>query len=680
MKTKLLTLAFAFFAISTQAQVTIPMPKPGPVPTINIGESSEFKLKNGLTVIVVENHKLPRVSATLTIDNPPFALGDKKGVESLLSEMLGTGTTSISKEDFNKRIEFLGASVNLWESGGSASSLKKYFNEIFSLLADGALNPNFSEEEFEAVKVRYIEGLKSDEKSVENAAARVRDILIYGKNHPFAEYDTKEQIETITLEDVQNYYNTYYKPNNAYLIVVGDITTKEVKKLAKKYFDKWEKGNLSIPALPEAPVVTKTEVDLINMPNAVQSVVGLGYPVQLTKNDPDYYAVQVASTILGGDFNSKLNMNLREANGWTYGARGGVSDSRYVGRFTTNATVRNDVTDGAVKETLKEVRSMTTDKIDAAQLEDVKAKFLGNFILTLERPETVANQTLTTKTNQLSPSFYQDYIKNINAVTVDDVLRVSQKYFRPDQARIIVTGKAEQIGDGLEQLGYAVNYYDSYGNPIAKPVAAAQKTEKTVTQVKDDYIKAIGGADKVAKVKTLKDTGSIDVQGMKGIYTIFRKFPNKTSQHIDLPVAKIKQTYDGEKAFANQGGKNIEVTDGLAELKLTNSLFLPLSEGYKSAEVQGVVTENGKKLYKVYVKDLRRTDYYDVDGGLLIKSEELRDTPAGQFEEITYYTDYKPFDGVLFPTSYVKEVGPQKINITIDTVEVNKNVTDSDFK
>jgi len=680
MKTRILTLAFAFFAVSIQAQQIIPMPNPGPSPTINIGKPNEFKLKNGLTVIVVENHKLPRVSATLTIDNAPVALGNKKGAESLLGDMLGTGTKNISKEDFNKRIEFLGANVNLWESGGQASSLKKYFNEVFSYLADGALNPNFTEEEFEAVKARYIEGLKTDEKSVETAAARVRDILIYGKNHPFAEYDTKEGIASITLTDVQDYYNKNYKPNNAYLIVVGDITTKEVKKLANKYFAKWEKGNVVAPALPKAPEVTKTVVDIINMPNAVQSVVGLGYPVQLTKNDPDYYAVQVASSILGGDFNSKLNMNLREANGWTYGARGGVTDSRYVGRFTTNATVRNDVTAGAVKETLKEVRSMTTDKIDEQRLADVKAKFLGNFILTLERPETVANQALTTKTNQLSPAFYADYIKNINAVTVDDVLRVSKKYFRPDQARIIVTGKAEQIGNDLEQLNYQVNYYDSYGNPIAKPIAAAQKTDKTVTDIVSGYVKAIGGNDKVSKVKTIKENGNVEIQGMKGIYTIFRKFPNKVSSSIKLPVVEIKQTFDGEKATQSQGGQKVEVTDGLPQLKLTNTLFLPLSDGYKSATVEGVISENGKKMFKVNAKDLRRVDFYDVDSGLLVKSEETKDTPVGQMTVITTFADYKPFEGILFPTISVQEFGPQKLNISIDSVEINKNVTDADFK
>ncbi|MBS7334528.1 MAG: insulinase family protein [Weeksellaceae bacterium] len=680
MKTKILTLAFAFFAISLQAQQVIPMPKPGPAPTINIGKPNEFKLENGLTVIVVENHKLPRVSATLTIDNPPFALGAKKGTESLLSEMLGTGTKNISKEEFNERIEFLGANVRLWESGASASSLKKYFTEVFGFMADGALNPNFTEAEFEAVKARYIEGLKSDEKSVESAAARVRDILIYGKNHPFAEYDTQEQIEKITLADVQEYYNKYYKPNNAYLIVVGDITTKEVKKLSKKLFKNWKAGDLNIPALPAVAEVKKTQVDIIDMPNAVQSVVGLGYPVNLTKNDPDYYAVQVASSILGGDFNSKLNMNLREANGWTYGARGGVNDSRYVGTFTTNATVRNDVTDGAVKETLKEVRSMTTDKIDAKQLEDVKAKFLGNFILTLERPQTIANQALTTKTNKLSPSFYSDYIKNINAVTVDDVLRVSKKYFRPDQAKIIVTGKAEQIGDGLEALGYPVTYYDKYGNKTAKPAPSAKKSDKTVQQVTDAYIAAVGGKEKVAKISTLKQSGAVEIQGMKGEYVNYAKTPNKTSVVMKIMGMEIVQTFDGEKAFAKQGANKAEVTDGLPQLKITNTLFLPLSEGYKSAEIQGEVTENGKKYTKVYVKDLRRTDYYDVATGLLAKSEITQDTPMGQMNMVTTFDAYKEFEGVKFPTILSNEVGPQKVNVTVDKVEVNKNVSDADFK
>jgi len=681
MKTKILSLAIAFMAVSLNAQVTIPMPKPGPAPTINLGKSNEFKLKNGLTVIVVENNKLPRVSATLTIDNPPFSLNAKKGAESLLSEMLGTGTKTKSKDEFNKRIEFLGARVNFWEEGASASSLTKYFNEIFGYMADGAINPNFTEKEFADVKKRYIEGLKSNEKSVESAASRVSNILVYGKGNPFAEFDTPEQIEKITLQDVKDYYNTYYKPNNAYLIVVGDISTKDVKKLAEKNFNSWQTGKLTIPAFPKVAEVTKTELNAINMPNAVQSVVSVSYPVQLTKNDPDYYAAQIASTILGGDFNSKLNMNLREAHGWTYGARGGVSDSRFIGRFNTNATVRNEVTDSAVIETMKEIKGMTLNKIDQKTLDDVKAKFLGNFILTLERPETVATQALTKKTNKLSDNFYADYIKNVNAVTVDDVLRVSKKYFRPDQAKINITGKLEQIGPGLEKLGYPITYYDAYGNKIDKPASGAKTTSVTVAQITDNYLKAIGGADKVKAVKTLSQKGKIETMGMSGDYVKKDLAPNKTITAFTVPVGTIKQIFDGEKAFVNQMGQKMDLPAEMsAPLKKTNSLFVPLSEGYKTAKVEGIVTENGVDYYKVIASEIDRVDFYDVKTGLLAKSEQKMKSPQGEI--ITTMTNklYKPFEGILIPTEVLTEAGQQTINIKIESVEVNKNVTEADFK
>ncbi|WP_313386741.1 pitrilysin family protein [Chishuiella sp.] len=680
MKTKILSLTIAFMAISLSAQVTVPMPKSGPAPTINLGKPNEFKLKNGLTVLVVENHKLPRVSATLTIDNPPFALGTKKGAESLLSEMLGTGTTTKSKDAFNKRIDFLGANVNFWDEGASASSLTKYFNEIFSYMADGAINPNFTEAEFADVKKRYIEGLKSNEKSVERAASRVSNVLVYGKNNPFSEFDTPEQIEKITLQDVKDYYNTYYKPNNAYLIVVGDISTKEVKALAEKNFKSWQAGKLDIPAFPKVDEVKKTELDAINMPNAVQSVVSVSYPVNLTKKDPDYYAVLIASTILGGDFNSKLNMNLREAHGWTYGARGGVSDSRFIGRFSTNATVRNEVTDSAVIETMKEIKGMTVNKIDQKTLEDVKAKFLGNFILTLERPQTIANQALTKKTNQLSDSFYADYIKNINAVTVDDVLRVSKKYFRPDEAKIIVTGKLEQIAPSLEKLGYPVNYYDSYGNKTDKPTSGVKTTNVTVAQITDNYFKAIGGADKVKAVKSIFQKGKIETMGMNGEYIKKDLAPNKTITIMNIGGMTVKQVFDGEKGFYDMGQKVDLPAEINSSLKKSNSLFIGLSEAYKTAKVEGIISDNGIEYYKVVIPELNRVDYYDVKSSLLYKSEQTQKTPQGESIATTINNSYKTFDGILSPTEILTEAGPQSVKINIITVEINKNVTDKDFK
>ncbi|HTO35301.1 MAG TPA: insulinase family protein, partial [Flavobacterium sp.] len=182
------------------------MPKPGPAPKINIGKPQTFELPNGLKVLVVENHKLPRVSYNLTIDNAPYAEGDKKGVSDMVGSLMGNGTKTISKEDFNEEVDFLGASINFSSNGAYASGLSKYSKRIMELLADGALNPLFTQEEFNKEKDRFVEGLKSQEKSVQSVASRVRGVLTYGKSHPNGEYVSEETLNNINLQDiVQNY-------------------------------------------------------------------------------------------------------------------------------------------------------------------------------------------------------------------------------------------------------------------------------------------------------------------------------------------------------------------------------------------------------------------------------------------------------------------------------------------
>ncbi|MHA6698185.1 M16 family metallopeptidase [Chryseobacterium sp. A301] len=681
MRTKIISLALALVAVSFSAQIDRPMPKPGPAPVVNLGKSNEFKLKNGLTVIVVENNKLPRISTTLSIDNKPFALGAKKGVDGLLGEMLGTGTQSLSKDEFNNKIEQLGARVSYWSEGASASALTKYFNEIFGYFADGALNPNFSQAEFDAVKARYIEGLKADAKSVDAAASRMTSVLTYGKTHPFAEYDTEEKISAITLQDVKDYYNKYYKPNNAYLVFVGDINEKDAKTLAEKQFSSWKAGNLAIPALPSVSSVTKTEVDVVNMPNAVQSVISVAYPVQLTKKDPDYYAVQVASTILGGDFNSKLNMNLREAHGWTYGARGGVSDSRYIGRFMTSTTVRNNVTDSAVVETIKEIKGMTLNKVDQTELENVKAKFLGNFVLSLERPQTVASQALTTKTNDLDKNFYASYIQNINKVSVDDVLRVAKKYFKPEQARIIVTGKAEEITPSLRKLGYPINFYDSYGNTIADPAAAKKQVNVTTDEIKAKYLEFVGGATAVSKIKTMVQEGKMSMMNMEGEFTGKYEFPDKSLTLIKIMGIEIKNVFDGNAGYVSQMGQKIDFTpEQVKGLKGYNTVFPVLSPAFAKSKVDGQVSEAGVDFYKVSNTDAKKIEYFNVKTGELAKTEQTISTPQGDILSTTLYKDYKAFDGIKIPTTLETQAGPQSFTVVVTKVEMNKNVTPADFK
>ena len=221
--------ACLFLTIAMQAQDR-KQPKSGPSPTVNIKKPQSFTLKNGLKVLVVENSKLPRVTYSLTLDNPPYAEGAKKGVADLLSTLLGSGTEKISKDDFNEEVDFLGANINYSANGAYASGLSRYSKRILELMADGVINPVFEQEEFDKAKAQIIEGIKSNEKSVTAIAKRVESILVYGKDHYNGEYTSEETLNNVSLADVKLNYNTYYVPGNAYLVIVGDVNFKAIKK------------------------------------------------------------------------------------------------------------------------------------------------------------------------------------------------------------------------------------------------------------------------------------------------------------------------------------------------------------------------------------------------------------------------------------------------------------------
>ena len=270
MKTKILSLVALFlttFAINAQIDRST-MPEPGPDPVVKLGKPVKFTLDNGLKVIMVENHKLPRISANLTIDNKPYFEGEIAGVSGMMGSLLGRGTANITKDEFNEKVDFYGANVSFFSSGAFASSLTKYFPEILGLMADGVKNSQFTQEEFDKEVNITLDGLKSDEKNVTSTARRVENVLTFGRNHPYGEFTSKESVSKITLNDVVNNYNTYYKPNNAYLVIEGDINPKEAKKLVTSLFADWTKGTIPAYTMPATNDVETTEIDFINMDNA----------------------------------------------------------------------------------------------------------------------------------------------------------------------------------------------------------------------------------------------------------------------------------------------------------------------------------------------------------------------------------------------------------------------------
>ncbi len=658
-----------------------PQPKPGPAPVINIGKPETFELKNGLKVMVVENNKLPRVSYNLTLDNAPYAEGDKKGVAEITSALIGSGTKKMSKDAFNEEIDFLGANIGFSANGAYASGLSKYSDRILELMADGALNSVFTQEELDKEKTKLIEGLKTQEKSVQAVASRVEDVLVYGKNHPNGEYLTEESINKVTLNDAILNYTTYFVPANAYLVITGDVKFKDVKKAVEKYFGSWKKATAPVITYADPKDVQYTQINFVDMPNAVQSEISLVNVSNLKMTDKDYFAVLLANQIIGGDFNSYLNMNLREAHGWTYGARSSIRGDKYVGKFKSNTQVRNAVTDSAVVEFFKEIKRIRTEKVAADMLKNVKAGYIGNFVMQIQKPGTVARYALLTKTQNLPADFYENYIKNINAVTADDIMRVANKYFLADNTRVIITGKGSDVLPGLEKLGIPMFYFDKFGNQVDKPVAKkaipAGVTAKTVF---DNYIKAIGGDKNAKSVKTVFSTLNGKVQGID--VTMTRKSSaagKKVDEVKGMGQTLSKEVFDGAKGYETaQGQKEDYNADKIASAKFYSLPFPELTLATKPGiALSGIESIDGKDAYAI--KDGKKTLYYDVTTGLKLAESNVEEMQGQQMTQVISFSDYKDVKGVKVPFKTTLNVGIE-IELTASDVKINEGVSDADFK
>ena len=671
--------AFLFTGMLSAQQIDLnAMPKPGATPTINIAKPKTFTLPNGLQVMVVENNKLPRVSANLSMDRPPIYEGEKAGVNSLMADQIGKGTKTISKDDFNKKVDYLGASVRFSSNGAFANSLSKYFPQVLNLMADAIINPNFNAKEIQDDKERALEGLKADEKNAQSIANRVNNALIYGKNTARGEFETEESIKKITLEDVQNNYKKYYAPDHAYLVIVGDVKFNEVKTLITKAFSGWKKSNTKFAAVTPVSNVAATEINVVDVPAAVQSIVNVGNVNTLKMTDANYFPAVIANYILGGGAEARLFMNLREKNGFTYGAYSDMSTNKYMPEFSANASVRNEVTDKAVKEFLTEINGIS--KVKPEELANAKAKMKGNFIMSLEKPETIARFALNQKVNNLPADFYSNYLKSIDQVTEADVTKAVNATIFPKQSRIFVAGKAADIADGLEKLGYPVKYYDKNANLSSKPSAKQLDANVTVSSIADKYIAAVGGKDNLAKFNTLSSDATAKIQGMELAFKNIQGKGGKFFMDVSMAGNSMQKiAFDGSKGYMVAQGQKMDLPADMATQFAKQSEIFPELNFSKSVDykLSGIEKVNGEDVY--VVKDNDTTYYYSVKTGLKVGEIQKQKMGAQEMEIPTYFSDYKDVNGVKLPYTIKQTMMGQEIEMKINSYSVNQ-AKDEDFK
>ena len=663
-------------------------PQPGPAPVIQLGEPERFTLNNGLTVLIVENNKLPRAAVSLSLDNSPIAEGELAGVSAMTAALLGKGSATIDKDSFNEEVDFMGATINFGSQSASASSLSRYFGRVLELMADAALHPNFTQEEFDKEKDILLDGIKSGEKSVTTAARRVENLLAYGKDHPYGEYVSKESVERVKLADVDAFYKRYFLPNNAYLVIVGDVDAGDLKKQVKKLFGKWKKKNLSTDPIPDVTNVSTTQIDFVNMPNAVQTEVTVQNTVSLRKKDADYFPLLIANGILGGGGEARLFLNLREDKGYTYGSYSSMGNNKFTAsRFRASASVRNAVVDSAVVELLYEIDRMKKEVVSDEELNRAKAKYVGSFVRAVEQPSTVAAYALEIETEGLPDDFYTTYLESVNNVTKEDIQRVAQKYFLVDQARVVVTGKASEVLDNLEKVQFnesdiSVSYYDKYGNVIDRPASFELPDGVSAQSILADYIDAIGGQDAINAIRSLEVSYNANFMGNE-LEAISINTAEEQKQIVKMGgnvLATVIVNASGAKV--EQMGNSMDLPPEMAaDMQAVIGIIpeLKMMEN-ESITVSGIEEIDGQSAYALEMKgqSTTTTTYYAVESGLKLKQTTVTEMMGQTQTQDSNHNDYKRFGSLLIPSSTSVPLGPQSVDATLGYVKINGEAVDTE--
>ena len=450
------------------------LPKPGPNPSIALPAIEKTKLSNGLNVWIVKQNELPIVSMNLVLNTGgTLDPADKSGVSSFTANMLNQGTKTRSANDIANQLQSIGASVGAqagWDSTNvSMQSLTKDLDQALGIYADVVVNPTFPNAEFESNRRRLLGQLFQRKSNPTAVSDVVYNKVLYG-DQPYGRQlsGDEKSVKAFTRDDLANFYAKNYGPSGNTLIVVGDVETKTLMPKLEKAFEAWKSGGSAAMAKLDSNMMGKPGVYLVDKPGAAQSSVSIGQ-VGVDRANPDYYAVQVMNAILGGGGGARLFMNLREDKGYTYGAYSRFTYRRGAGPFAASDEVQTGSTKESIVELMKELNGLRGSiPVSKDELETNKLSILRRFPTGFENAGQISGQLANLVVYGLSDAYFNEYIPNVNAVTVQDVNRVANKYLDPTKMAIVIVGDRKVIEPGLKELGYPLTILDADGNPAAQ--------------------------------------------------------------------------------------------------------------------------------------------------------------------------------------------------------------------
>ena len=465
------------FAATANAQTTFDrtkIPTLGPPPKVSLPPIITRELPNGLKLMIVEQHEIPVADFVLVVGGggtvDPTGKG---GLANLTSAMLTEGTATRTSLEIADQIAYLGIGLNAG-SNWDASTLSLHtptaqLDSALALFADVALRPAFPQAEFERVRKNRLTDLIQLKDRPTAIASQAYASILYGSEHPYGHslIGNESSVNAISVADLQSYYRSNFLPNGATLIIVGDVNPAQIERKIQQIFGGWQRGAVTPFTFGAAPKAEATTVYLIDKPGAAQSSFRIG-SIGVPRSTKDYFGLSVLNTILGGSFTSRLNQNLRETRGYTYGANSRFDMRRSAGPFTASAEIVTAKTDSGLIEFFKELNAIR-DTIPAAELRKAKRYLQLGLPGEFETSQQIANQLIPVALYGLPLNYYNNYVQNIEAITQADVQRVARQYINPASLAIVIVGDRKTIEAGLKAVNAGpLSIRDFSGRPVSQ--------------------------------------------------------------------------------------------------------------------------------------------------------------------------------------------------------------------
>lgn len=669
-------------------------PEAGKAPAINIKDSEVFTTKNGITVILSENHKLPRVSFNLSMGSDPKVEGPLAGLAEITGSLIMSGTDNRTKDQLDSEKDYIGASLSAGSESIYMSCLTKHMDKGLDLMSDVLLYTNFPQEEVDRIIKMNESNLISAKSDPSTMARNAEAVANFPSNHPYGEVMTEETLGKISREAIVAYYKSTFTPKGSYLVVVGDIDRATTEKVVDQYFGKWNGYEPYEHDYASAAFNSGNRVIFVKKPGAVQSVIYVSFPMDIKPGHPDYIKLRVLNGILGSSgFGARLMQNLREDKAYTYGCYSRLNIQDNGSWFSAGGNFRNDVTDSAITEILYEIDKITNEYVTDEELKLTKASMNGSFSRSLESPSTVARFALSIIKNNLPKDYYQTYLKQLEAITKEDVLEVAQKYFLPKKCNIVVVG-SEDVLDKLVKFDAdgQIEKLDAFG----KEVKDLKPAGITAQEVFNKYISAVTMTSsnkqlskKMKKVKSKSEIVEYTNAQFPGALTATSIWisPNQSGSKMEMSGMMIqKQYFDGAKGGSTsmRGGAEEMTAEEIAAEAKSKGLFPEMNydETGMTVEMQGIETRNGKDFYLIKMNDGKSEiyEYYDAATFLKAERKEIMSVEGETVENIIAFSNYKDVDGFMFPMTKTITVSGMSLSGEVKEIKINAKVSIDDFK